>query len=411
MAQRDMSLTAFFEDVYLPRRLLGASPGTIQQYEIALNRFAVFIDREPLLSDLTEEVVSAFMADIVARGLSPVTANMRMMHLTILHRYAKRREYVSNLLDVRKLKAPKRLPTAWTVGEVEKIVESARMARGRYFGVPAGAWWEAMVLVLYDTGIRKSAAFAIRFNEIDFTNKILRVPPERMKNLVEQYFRLHDQTIEAILATLPPRREQLFPWPFRYERALYGRFRRILKRAGLPFTRRDLFHRLRRTCATHIARHVGESMAIQQMGHQDQSTIKRYIDPRFTANHNAALMLERPAWINPRQIEVEVPRVKAEPLPEVTVTYSLADLRGEGEDVFARLSRKPFLEAEDIVAACEASGVLYKELAEGCKVSPDWISRVIHGKEDSSMKLSDAVRGFFGLDGFREERGEGRQPR
>jgi len=50
MAQPDLTITAFFEDVYIPRRLVSASAGTIQQYEIAINCFAL-LGQEPLLSD------------------------------------------------------------------------------------------------------------------------------------------------------------------------------------------------------------------------------------------------------------------------------------------------------------------------------------------------------------------------
>lgn len=306
--QPEMTIKAFFEDVYKRLRLSGAGPGTIQQYEIAIGAFRKSLGRDGTLADFSEDNLVALSTETIERGLSPVTANMRIGSLSTLWRFAIRRRLIPDSGEVhnlQKLKVPHKLPTAWTEAEMERIVESCRLARGRFSGVPADKFWPALILVLYDTGIRRAAVFQIRFDEIDFANKMLRVPAERMKNLCEQYFRLHDQTIEAILNTMPPTRQMVFPWPFQHHYALYDRYRRILKRAGLSYGSRDLFHKLRRTCASHLARLVGESLAIQQLGHRDTSTIKRYIDPRFTANHDAALMLPRPNWVSPRLIEVE----------------------------------------------------------------------------------------------------------
>jgi hypothetical protein len=49
-----MTLRDFFADVYRPLRLIDAGRGTIQQYEIAINRLSHFLGRDATLDDLTE---------------------------------------------------------------------------------------------------------------------------------------------------------------------------------------------------------------------------------------------------------------------------------------------------------------------------------------------------------------------
>ncbi len=218
-------------------------------------------------------------------------------------------------------------------------------------------------------------------------------------NRGEQFFRLYDQTIEAILATLPPKRKLVFPWPFTHHRSLYGRYKTILRRAGLPFTKRDMFHKIRRTTASHIARLVGQALASQHLGHQNPDSIKRYMDPRFTANHQAAQWMPRPGWDNPRDIQVEVTasRETPQPLEPVTVRFTQAELRGEGDDVMARLVNKRLFEVQDIRDLIDAVGMEDQEFAKAIKLSPSWLSKVLRGRRDASWELSERIRRYLGF--------------
>jgi integrase len=262
-AKPDMPLRQFIDQVYAPLRLLGTTGKGHQQYRTAVNRFAAFLGRDPMLSDLNETTVAAFLADsVTSGGIGPVTANSRLRMLRTLHRFARRKKFpVPDLEDVDKLPVPKRLPKAWTMPELENLLSACADMPGRLMGVPESRYWKALILLLYDTGLRISATRQIRWNEIDFKSGVLSVPAERMKNLVEQTFTLHPQTIEAIVATLPPRRRLIFSWPFGKPHVLWDRLRKLLKLAGLPDDCKSMFHRLRRTCATHLASVAGTAAA------------------------------------------------------------------------------------------------------------------------------------------------------
>jgi integrase len=400
------TLRDFFHEVYIPARMMNSKGRSIEQTDVAINRLAVFLGKdEPTLADLTEANISAWMAAGLTqeKPLAPNTINSRFREMKTLWRYAVRKRFITvgdenNLESVDRLKVLKRNPRAWAIEEMAAIICSARLAHGRYMGIKAGLWWDAFLNLLYDTGLRLSAAMGIRFDEIDFTNKLLCVPPDRMKNSCEQYFRLHDQTIESILATLPPRRKLVFPFPWKYNRSLYGRYRRILKRAGLPATNLDMFHKIRRTTASHVSRLLGEQAAIRQLGHSDASCIKRYIDPRFTNDHNAAASLPRPAWVSPKLIEVEVTAIEptAEPLPPVSVRYSQAELRGEGNDVFQEMFEDG-ITGPRIARALEILGIQYWEFAEEVHLNRKYLGQILAGKMPLARKSESAIKNALGL--------------
>jgi integrase len=66
-----------------------------------------------------------------------------------------------------------------------------------------------------------------------------------------------------------------------------------LKASHLPFDRRCLFHRFRRTTATMMAGKVGMSAAAAALGHTSEAMTKRYVDP-------SNLLATRPIDVLPR---------------------------------------------------------------------------------------------------------------
>jgi len=76
---------------------------------------------------------------------------------------------------------------------------------------------------------------------------------------------------------------------------IWREFKKILQAANLPCGRRDLFHRLRRTSATHLAAVAGIEAAEQHLDHRTPGLARStYIDPRFMPQIKAADVLPRP---------------------------------------------------------------------------------------------------------------------
>lgn len=391
-----MMLMEFFEQVYRQLRLIQATAGTIQQYQVAIGSFDRFLGRPATLNDLREEVVTAFMGAILKDGNSPVTANGKANYLKTLARFAKRKGKITDdLSDVQKLRAPRRLPTAWTLAEMEKLIHGCRQTEGRICGVPAPAWWVAFVLTAYDTGLRRRALLAMRFADLDFDQGILHVPAENMKTLVAQSFKLHPQTIEALLASVPPDRELVFPMHFQID-TFNHRFKQVLMRAGLPFTRRDMAHKLRRTCASHIAAKMGVALAVKQLGHLDPSCINRYVDPTFTASHDLVNALPRPLWENPR--EVIVTRAEG-PVYHLGKPLKIV-LPGDGlghAGAIERITKANVITPADLREAIEQMGVSVVTFCEEGRLNAQNVYKILRGKQAISPTYGRRLRHALGI--------------
>ena len=307
LAERDQdiegSIYRFWRTEYVPRRMIGSRECSIDQYRYALNRFARFLGRVPMMADLNDENISGCMAwTLNACGLSKSSANGTRKHLLALWRYAVKRGLLDRLpSDVEKLKEPKRLPEAWTMEELGRIVEAARLHRTPKTGMtyPPGKFWPAIILTAYDTGLRIRAMLSVRRRNWDPTRRELTAESDAMKTGVSQVFFLSEQTgnaIQEMLANADAGQESpelLFPWPIRKD-GIFDNYRRILKAAGVKIGPKNGFHKLRRTTATHLAAAVGMEAASRQLGHSSIEMTRRYVDPRFTAEHRAAENLPRP---------------------------------------------------------------------------------------------------------------------
>ena len=288
-------LTKFFETAYRPLRLLGCSAATVVQYGTVLRQLDHFAGRPVRLGDLSDELVAGFMAWQLANGRSPHTANKSMRHITALWRLAFKKKLVPEPPSVERIRTPKRIPDAWSLAEFDKLLNTAADTPGVIDDtVPAGHFWLALLLVLYETGLRVGAVMQLERKALDVKTRWLHVPAEVQKHSCDQRFRLHPETLEAVKAVLKAgTSKRLFPWPQRRE-ALYRAMRRILDRAGLPSGRRDLFHKVRRTSATAVADKLGRAAAQDHLGHSAMFVTEMYLDPSKINRVQAADILPRP---------------------------------------------------------------------------------------------------------------------
>jgi integrase len=165
--------------------------------------------------------------------------------------------------------------------------------------VPAGVFWCAFLLTLYDTGLRVRAVLSVAGDALD-GDGWLTVRFDLQKQFADQAFRLHPDTVR-LLTRFPAGRPRLFsvPWRNAYG-ALLKRFGRILKRSGVEAGRKgkDGFHKFRRTNATCVADVAGDEAAQRQLGHSSvQLTRRAYIDPRqLQRRSEPARTIRRPTW-------------------------------------------------------------------------------------------------------------------
>ena len=299
------SLLKFAEDVYVPRRMMGCKTVSVNHIRWSLNRFAKYLGRAPLLDDCSNATMTTFMNWMLSvRKHRPATVNGTRKNIVALWNYANKRGMLKEQPnDCEKVKEPRDLPSAWTVEELSRIISSAKQqTTPQRLTYPPYVMFPAMILVAYDTGLRLSSLQGIRRADWRSDRREITARADVSKTSVAQTFVVSEQTAEAIHRMLTETHlelapdelpEFLFPWNLRKE-AIHEHFRSILKRAGVYCKGEDTFHKLRRTCATHLTAAVGIEAASRQLGHSSVQMTRRYVDVRLTGQHNAAEHLPRP---------------------------------------------------------------------------------------------------------------------
>lgn len=289
------TLQNVFRSKYRPTVLRQSSESTVRDYERVILLAYSFAGRELTFPDLTDELLEAFLYDCLDRGASPATCNKYVAMLNALWRFGWRKRFTNDQpRDVHKLRVDRQLPEAWTPAEMERLISAALRLPDRICDIPARIWWPAFILTLYDTGLRFNALMLRPTTDLNMQTGWLNVDSADQKQKKAQAFKLHSDTLRLIEQMMPADRPALFPWPYRCNSIIRDRYRAILIDAGLPSTKRDLFHKIRRTSATSLAIASDETTASHHLGHSSISVTRRYLDCRQIQPVAAADLISRP---------------------------------------------------------------------------------------------------------------------
>ncbi len=152
-----------------------------------------------------------------------------------------------------------------------------------------GQHWKGLILVAYDTSLRIGCLLKVPRDCLQGDQ--LTIPAELQKARVETVQRLHPETV-AVVEALPPSR-LLFNWPY-HDRHLWTLFRSdILEPAGLASTRRDCFHKIRRTSYTRIYDKMGLRAASEHAAHSTDMS-RWYLDKMQLTKIDPIAVLPRP---------------------------------------------------------------------------------------------------------------------
>jgi len=157
-------------------------------------------------------------------------------------------------------------------------------------GVMARVWWRALLMVLWSSGERIGALLSIGWEHVDLEGGWITIPAELRKGRKrDMAYRLWPEAVELLKCL--PRRKKVFDWPYD-PTYIFAKFGEILRVAGLPHGRKDKFHRIRRTVASHFEAAGGN--ATNLLGHSDRATTMCYLDPKVVKQPQAADLLWRP---------------------------------------------------------------------------------------------------------------------
>jgi integrase len=304
----------FLDHTYAPLRLCGKSENTLRIYHITIRNFSRYLEREPTLGDLTDDVLAAYLGwlrdqrhSLRRVRYSPHTIQKEYCQLTAMWRFACQRHLIDLYPTIAKPKAPRTDPQSWLPADLQKLFIAIGELQGTIGGVASAAWWRALHYMIWNTGERIGALLALQWSDIDLSGKWVVVRAEYRKSKTEdKTHAIADYTIEALRAIQRPVRDEVFPWPMSVK-YLWKRYKVLLKRAGLTADRRSMFHRMRRTVATQFELAGGD--ATKLLGHFDRSVTEgHYLDPRVIKRVQAIDLLPQPGVVGAS--EARKPRAK-----------------------------------------------------------------------------------------------------
>ena len=161
-----------------------ASPQTVQTYEDALREFDSYLTfRESGLSlgTVDTDLIRDWMESLMDRGNNASTINKKLSALRSFFRYALKRKLVEKdpAHAVVGLKKPKPLPQFVREGEMDRLLDNVEWGDD-YKDVRA----RTLLLLLYETGLRRSELTGLDDGDIDFETSQLKVTGKRNKQRI-----------------------------------------------------------------------------------------------------------------------------------------------------------------------------------------------------------------------------------
>ena len=153
----------------------GVATNTLASYRRDLNRYADHLARRGIgsITDVDAKLISGFLAglregDADHPALSTPSAARAVVAVRGLHRFALREGLVSHDVarEVRPPAAPRRLPKAISVEDVERLLEAAGFDH-----TPLAIRDRALLELLYATGARISEAVGLAVDDLDLTQR------------------------------------------------------------------------------------------------------------------------------------------------------------------------------------------------------------------------------------------------
>lgn len=287
-----MKLSQAFQTLYQPRQLRSASPATLRLWKIALRHFDRFLRRPATTSDLNDNTVSRFVTWRL-QDVSAATANKDLASILALWRFLHRHRKVKQYPSVQLEREPKRIPTAWTREEFDKLFAAACRCPGMIDHVPARIWWPTLLLVLLDSAERISAVLSLRWDDVDLSSRWIVFPAETRKARdADSAVAIADDTLGRLHELRKfGSRPKVFPWPY-HRTYLWHKYGILLESAGLPNDRKRKFHAIRRTVASHVEAAGGNATEI--LRHASRTNTLAYLDPRIVTPQQAKDLMWRP---------------------------------------------------------------------------------------------------------------------
>jgi len=273
------TIEAFADALWLER---GLSANTLGAYQSDLRSFSAWLreKRNKSLVSAARVDLLEFLAVRARSGLGARSSARLLSCLRQFYQYALREGWVrvdpSVLIDAPKLGRP--LPQSLTEQEVESLLVAPDL------GKPEGFRDRAMLELLYAAGLRVSELVALRPDQVNMAQGVIRVVgkgrKERLVPLGEEALDWLQRFLAGPRADLIGARScaQLFPTrrgTGMTRQAFWQRIKQHGRRAGIAKAISP--HTIRHAFATHLLNHGADLRVVQMLlGHSDLSTTQIY---------------------------------------------------------------------------------------------------------------------------------------
>ena len=289
------SLDALYRTRYEPLRLRSRRPNTKRLYRISLKAFDRYLGGAARLSDLTNDKLSAFAANLLDGGVAKKSVNRHLFNLLAMWRWLHTQGYVTNWPDVELETPPIRVPIALLHEEVDRMMSAIAAETMAVGDLPAPIFWRSLMLVIWDTGERIGAVMALTWERVDLDGGWVRfIAEDRKGGSEDNMLPIAMDTREALAelrAHTRKKRGPVYHWPYS-STYIYNRLGRIMRRAGLPDTREYKFHVVRKSVASHYEAAGGN--ATDLLKHSSRKITMSYLDPRIVKPTAPKDLLFRP---------------------------------------------------------------------------------------------------------------------
>ena len=160
------ALNDAYTDFILSRQARQNTPATMEFYKYTAGKFLIWLESQSVTSpqEITARHVRAYLAELTARKLSDWTLNDCARGIRTMLIFFHDEGYIPALVKVDMPKvAKKRLPVL-TASEVDTVIKACVSKRNK-----------AIILVLVDTGLRRSELINLTWGDVDFSNGLTKV--------------------------------------------------------------------------------------------------------------------------------------------------------------------------------------------------------------------------------------------
>ena len=285
------TLASFYETFYVPVCLADAAYATKDTYEQVLKRWRL-VTGDPPLSQITPEVLAKFR-DCLARSrgikayqkMSPNSVGKVLRHIQAILNKAgpagpKNRDAAGFLESVPWVRPPRAEPTSVKVVEPETLdavyAAAVGMEKPWIGNIKPPAWWRALLVLSYNTGLRRGTIFRLRWKWLDREKQMFKIPGHSMKARRFHITPLNKTTLAHLRCIRRDEQDLVFPWPYGL-RYFHPVWHKLLDLAGIPAEEHFGLHDLRKTLATRLWESSPQAAQLA-LGHTNSAvTINHYI--------------------------------------------------------------------------------------------------------------------------------------